>query len=333
MKSRFFVVALAVTGIPQMAPAAVGSVTSVSVNVRLAGRNPIERSNTHSGVAGSVNNSGHEIKVSDGDYLAKSMVAAGGGNASLSLKLGMNDDPGALNESDATAKTIVGDTLTFLNASQSPQILHLHKTIRLDQFQDGGFTPPFPEQVLTSESVSGKAEIAGDGIAGGSITDDYNFFANSKGHTDFESLRLPSMVDFDMDFSVGDTKEFDLSISAFFQMINLNDNSGTPTNTYSLAMDFLSGGTLTDVATGKAACGITASSASGFDYLAGIDVGACGIDGGGGGSVPEPASWALMLGGFGLVGGTLRARGSCRPSFAKARRAPAMRNARLRGIC
>jgi hypothetical protein len=26
------------------------------------------------------------------------------------------------------------------------------------------------------------------------------------------------------------------------------------------------------------------------------------------GAVPEPASWALMLGGFGLVGGAMRSR-------------------------
>jgi len=35
-----------------------------------------------------------------------------------------------------------------------------------------------------------------------------------------------------------------------------------------------------------------------------------------GGSVPEPASWALMLGGFGLVGGALRSRRRQAVSFA-----------------
>jgi len=33
------------------------------------------------------------------------------------------------------------------------------------------------------------------------------------------------------------------------------------------------------------------------------------------GSVPEPASWAMMLGGFGMIGGALRAR-TRRPTFA-----------------
>lgn len=34
------------------------------------------------------------------------------------------------------------------------------------------------------------------------------------------------------------------------------------------------------------------------------------------GAVPEPASWALMLGGFGLVGGALRSRRRAQTSFA-----------------
>lgn len=39
-------------------------------------------------------------------------------------------------------------------------------------------------------------------------------------------------------------------------------------------------------------------------------------DGTANGSVPEPASWALMLGGFGLVGGTMRARRKASIMFA-----------------
>jgi len=35
-----------------------------------------------------------------------------------------------------------------------------------------------------------------------------------------------------------------------------------------------------------------------------------------GGAVPEPASWALMLGGFGLVGGAMRSRRRQAVSFA-----------------
>jgi hypothetical protein len=35
-----------------------------------------------------------------------------------------------------------------------------------------------------------------------------------------------------------------------------------------------------------------------------------------GGAVPEPASWAMMLGGFGLVGGVLRSRRKASVSFA-----------------
>jgi hypothetical protein len=34
------------------------------------------------------------------------------------------------------------------------------------------------------------------------------------------------------------------------------------------------------------------------------------------GGVPEPASWALMLGGFGLIGAALRGRRAARPSIA-----------------
>ena len=33
-------------------------------------------------------------------------------------------------------------------------------------------------------------------------------------------------------------------------------------------------------------------------------------------AAPEPASWAMMLGGFGLVGGAMRRRRGTRPSFA-----------------
>jgi len=32
--------------------------------------------------------------------------------------------------------------------------------------------------------------------------------------------------------------------------------------------------------------------------------------------VPEPASWAMMLGGFGLVGGAMRSRRKAAVSFA-----------------
>ena len=39
------------------------------------------------------------------------------------------------------------------------------------------------------------------------------------------------------------------------------------------------------------------------------------IDTGANGAVPEPASWALMLGGFGLVGGAMRSRRSATVSF------------------
>jgi hypothetical protein len=35
-----------------------------------------------------------------------------------------------------------------------------------------------------------------------------------------------------------------------------------------------------------------------------------------GGAVPEPASWAMMLGGFGLVGGAMRSRRRQAVSFA-----------------
>ena len=34
------------------------------------------------------------------------------------------------------------------------------------------------------------------------------------------------------------------------------------------------------------------------------------------GAVPEPASWAMMIGGFGLVGGAMRRRGAAKPALA-----------------
>jgi len=40
------------------------------------------------------------------------------------------------------------------------------------------------------------------------------------------------------------------------------------------------------------------------------------LDVNGSGAVPEPASWAMMLGGFGLVGGALRSRRKAGVSFA-----------------
>lgn len=316
MKTRFALAAIAAAAIPQMGQAIVGSSTSASVNVRLAGISPIQRSSAHDAGVGEGNASGNEIQVRRGDYFAQSSVGRFGGSAELAIRLDMKNTPGLVNEADATATVTLGDTLTFTGTAQSPQRLHLHKVIRLSQFQEGAFTPPSPDELTTSELVKGHAEISGEGIRDGSITDDYRFFADSSGHSPFTSLELPWRVSFDMDFTLGETKEFDLTLSAFLQMINLNDGFGDPFNRYSLAMRFLSGGTLTDAATGNAACGITASSASGFDYLAGIDIGACQVGGGGGsggtGDVPEPASWALMLGGFGLVGGSLR-RAARRP--------------------
>lgn len=307
MKPEHALVAIAMAAIAQVASAATGSVTSVSVDVRLPNHSPIARSSTHTAAAGAANISGNEVKISSGDYIAKSSVQPGGGNAKLSIHLEMDDAPGALNLSDATAKVTVGDSILFSSADQSSRVLHLHKSIDLRSSGNGAFTPPFQE--FTSERVFGRTEIAGDGIASGLIFREFNFFADSHGHTASGSLELPPEVNFDLDFTVGEVKEFDLSLSAFIQMINLNDSFGTPFNYHTLVMNFLSGGTLTDIATGKPACGISAASASGFNYLAGIDIGACQVDGGGGGGtsgVPEPASWALMLGGFGLVGGVLR---------------------------
>jgi len=46
------------------------------------------------------------------------------------------------------------------------------------------------------------------------------------------------------------------------------------------------------------------------------NINADGTGGGGTGAVPEPASWALMLGGFGMVGGTLRASRKAKVRFA-----------------
>jgi len=46
-----------------------------------------------------------------------------------------------------------------------------------------------------------------------------------------------------------------------------------------------------------------------------FNIGNDGTGGGGTGAVPEPASWALMLGGFGMVGGAMRSRRRSAVSF------------------
>ena len=67
------------------------------------------------------------------------------------------------------------------------------------------------------------------------------------------------------------------------------------------------GGFVTDDATGAVLHGFSATSAiTGFNDI-NVDTG---VDGGGAGRVPEPASWALTIGGLGLMGTVLRRRRS-----------------------
>lgn len=69
-------------------------------------------------------------------------------------------------------------------------------------------------------------------------------------------------------------------------------------NTYFFASSLASGGTISLVGGSYFGTPVTASGSVTAD-----------------GAVPEPASWALMLGGFGLVGGAMRSRRKVAVSF------------------
>ena len=118
----------------------------------------------------------------------------------------------------------------------------------------------------------------------------------------------PSVLNYTMYVSVGQDTSFDMTINLLSHVAVNADASAVLNENFSVNFD-TGPGFFTLVGNDGHDTGVRfdprgdsnfkISSASGFNYLA--DAGE-----GGGGAVPEPASWALILGGFGATGGAMR---------------------------
>jgi hypothetical protein len=160
-------------------------------------------------------------------------------------------------------------------------------------------------------------ELDGGGIQGPA---DRIFFLNdleNDGHgVSGERLGPPPSIDFSLTFVLGQPQDFSLTMTAVGQENITNHNDNTFGNF--LTHDDLNidpNFEFTDSSGAAITCGLRLFSETGvfFDRLPSCDAGGGGGGGGGGaGGVPEPQAWALMVGGFGVVGAALRSRRALR---------------------
>jgi hypothetical protein len=155
-------------------------------------------------------------------------------------------------------------------------------------------------------------DMASNGIAGGvaTLAESHHGINNETGRTFAVETKRSTPVPFSLDVVVGQPTE----ITFFAEMsaiATVADLTGTPFNGNDgdVGFDFAvysgSVGWVQDAAslvradTGRTVHGLSLTSESGFNWLG---------DGEGPAGVPEPASWALTIAGFGLAGSAQRRR-------------------------
>jgi len=145
--------------------------------------------------------------------------------------------------------------------------------------------------------ASALVQVFGTGISGGGVNAG---FLDTQPN---QNMPFVQSIAWTMDVTLGVDKEIHLDMTVIGSSCVNNLFGSANAGSAQFEADFQhtlkwgDGTYFTDEA-GNVLDGLTIDSASGFDYLHPT------FDSG---SVPEPASWALMLGGFGMIGGTLRA--------------------------
>ncbi|HPU15931.1 MAG TPA: PEPxxWA-CTERM sorting domain-containing protein [Polymorphobacter sp.] len=163
--------------------------------------------------------------------------------------------------------------------------------------------------VVAGNVFNASSGIQGNGSAWGFVaapdgvqTAFLQSYSTSFGSVAMDVTGLQNGASYTLTFSIADRPGYgDNPLTVRFNAINL----GTYAATSTLWATHTTG---TFVATGTTATLLfEASGNTGYDAGIGLDaVSIAGVPG----AVPEPASWALMIGGFGLVGSALRRRRS-----------------------
>ena len=223
--------------------------------------------------------------------------------------------------SNASAGVLVTDSLDISSTGGNGREVTLHKTLDLKSLINFVNDAQVREGDNFSGTASDKLQISGSGIGLSAHGDDTfmsNLLVQQPNFAAVTSRAPPETIDFALNFILGEAQSFDINM-LLSVVGNMNDRDGTVFGRQEIEGGFeltwADGGTLTDALTGQAVCGASSSSDSGFNYLRGIASSPCDVGGGGdgggggtGGGVPEPASWALMILGFGVSGGLLRRR-------------------------
>ena len=217
------------------------------------------------------------------------------------------------------AQSSFQDELTVSGSANSPQQVILHRTLELiadlgasavDEAHGAHTEGAARISLLTNFTTDlGSGDVA-------SLT-----FASVNQNVDRQSLdRIDRLIDLTLVVDLNHLTDVSLGLLNQFDF-HLTDVDGEGfANGGNLAGGILARGlarfvgdaTVTD-ASGASVCGLTITAASGQNWGS---TAACQGGGGGGGAVgvPEPASWALMIAGFGAVGAAIRRRRAGEPA-------------------
>jgi hypothetical protein len=198
----------------------------------------------------------------------------------------------------AGATVAAFDTLLLTGNPGDHREVTLHKTLSLTEVQN------LPSAFVEGEGsvfVQQSLRIESEGIGSGPGGDDRFAFGSYSAAGAFQQTSLDT-IDFNLNLMLGQPKDIEIlmSMASDIEDEAKADSVGSGGFDWEESLTFLDGLSVTDTLTGQAMCGLTISSR--------IDYGSVAACPAGSGAVPEPASWALMILGFGGVGAMLRRR-------------------------